>query len=410
MRIGLFTDVYPPYTSGVATSVEMLKKEFERKGHTVYVVTPNLKGIKTIYDEANKILKVASIPTGIYEDIRLSSFYPAQAVKKIKSWKLDVIHIHTEFGIGNFGKFFGKRFNIPVIYTYHTMYEDHIFYITKGIFDEIGRKTLKHIETAFCKDIAEIIAPSEKVYKLFKEKYNIETNVTLIPNGIEIERFYKEQFSPTVINAYRKDLGIKKDDFIILFVGRVAKEKSIDFVINAMKDITKINDNIKLLIVGDGPEKENLEKLTTRNKLSSKVIFTGMIPWDQVSSYYQLGDVFITASTTENHSMTIIEAMAASVPVICINDESYLSMVIDKETGRIFKNKKELVNIIKEEFNSKKHIEEMKVSARNMAEKYSSKEYASSVLKIYKKAVKNKEDNRLEWISKVANAIKKKRK
>ena len=146
MRIGIFTETYAPYISGLVTSEIMLKKSLERLGHEVYVVTANLESFRYEYDEKERILKIPGVPTGIY-DSRLTSVYPVRAVNKIKSWNLDVIHSQTEFAIGTFARLFAKQYNIPLVHTYHTLYEDYIHYITKGYFIFISHHKYPHKST-----------------------------------------------------------------------------------------------------------------------------------------------------------------------------------------------------------------------------------------------------------------------
>ena len=200
MRIGIFTETYTPYISGLVTSEVMLKNALEKLGHEVYVVTANLESFKYEYDENEKVLRIPGVPTGIY-DSRLTSIYPIQAVNKIKSWKLDVIHSQTEFAIGTFARIFAKQYNIPLVHTYHTMYEDYIHYVTKGYFDGPSKKIVEYLTKFYCdKTATELIVPTKKAYDLFKEKYKVDKNVHIIPTGIEIERFYKEKIELSKIN------------------------------------------------------------------------------------------------------------------------------------------------------------------------------------------------------------------
>ena len=120
MRIGLFTDTYPPYINGVSTSVAMLKSALEKKGHQVFVLTSNDSGMKYKYEEGGKVVRVPAFPIGIY-DYRLSGIYPVLAVNKVRKWKLDIIHSHTEFGAGTFARIIAKQLDIPLVHTYHTM-------------------------------------------------------------------------------------------------------------------------------------------------------------------------------------------------------------------------------------------------------------------------------------------------
>ena len=141
MRIGIFTDSYTPFINGVTTSVLMLKKGLEKKGHTVYVVTVNNENMKYKLDEKGKVLRLPGVPIGIY-DYRLTGIYPLKAINIIKKWNLDVIHCQTEFGVGTFARIIAKQLNIPLVHTYHTMYEDYIHYITKGYFISTGKNVV----------------------------------------------------------------------------------------------------------------------------------------------------------------------------------------------------------------------------------------------------------------------------
>ena len=187
MRIGLFTDSYPPYINGVSTSVAMLKKALEKKGHIVYVVTVSNNALKYEYDVENRIVKVPGIPVGIY-DYRLSRIYPLTMINTMKSWNLDVIHSHTEFGIGILARLLAKQFDIPLVHTYHTLYEDYTHYITHGYFDKSSKKIVEYLTKFYCDKTAnELIVPTNKIYKLFKEKYEFKKNIHIVPTGIEVE-------------------------------------------------------------------------------------------------------------------------------------------------------------------------------------------------------------------------------
>ena len=191
---------------------------------------------------------------------RLTSIYPVKAVKKIRSWNLDVIHSQTEFAIGTFARLIAKQYNIPLVHTYHTMYEDYIHYITKGYFQKSSKKLLEYFTKFYCDTTAtELIVPTTKTYKLFTEKYKFEKNIHIIPTGIEVERFFKENIKEADVSDLRKRLKLNKKDFIILFVGRLAEEKNVEFLIYAQQELVKKSKNIKLIIVGDGPDKEKYE-------------------------------------------------------------------------------------------------------------------------------------------------------
>ncbi len=398
MRIGIFTETYTPYISGLVTSELMLKKALEKKGHEVYVVTANLEHYQYDYDENEKVLRIPGIKTGIY-DSRLTSIYPVKAVNIIKDWHLDVIHSQTEFAIGTFARLFAKQYNIPVVHTYHTMYEDYIHYITKGHFDKSSKKLLEYLTKFYCdKTITELIVPTKKAYDLFKKKYNVQRNIHIIPTGIEVDRFYKENIDTKKVSELQKKYNLSKKDFVMIFVGRIAEEKNIPFLINLISEINK--PNIKLLIIGDGPDKENYEKLSKEKNSEKNIIFTGKVSWDEVPIYYQLGSIFISASKSETQGLTILEAMSASLPSLCIKDESFEGTVIDDLNGYLFENEKEAKEIILKIANDKKLLQNLSIGARNSADKHSSKYFAEKVLDVYKLALKNKKPSFKEKIAK----------
>ena len=392
MRVGIFSETYAPYISGLVTSEIMLKKALEKLGHEVYVVTANLESFHYEYDEEEKVLKIPGIPTGIY-DSRLTSIYPIKAINKIKSWNLDVIHSQTEFAIGSFARLFAKQYNIPIVHTYHTMYEDYVHYITKGHFNKSSKKIVEYLTKFYCdKTITELIVPTKKAYNLFKEKYNVERNIHIIPTGIEIERFFRENIKTRKINELKHKFKIKRGDFVLIFVGRIAEEKNIPFIIDVMADIKK--KNIKLLIIGDGPDKEKYEEYT-KQKEADNVLFTGKVPWDDIPAYYSIGNACISASNTETQGLTIIEAMAASLPALCIDDESFNGTVVNDLNGYLFKNEKECEQIILKLYNDKKLTNYLSNGARSSAERHSSKYFAEQVLDVYKKAIKKKKQKGL---------------
>lgn len=406
MRIGIFSETYTPYISGLVTSELMLKKALEKKGHTVYVVTANLTDFKYEYNEEERVLRIPGIPTGIY-DSRLTSIYPIAAVNKIKSWNLDVIHSQTEFAIGTFARLFAKQYNIPLVHTYHTMYEDYIHYITKGYFQKSSKKLVEYFTKFYCETTAtELIVPTNKTYKLFKEKYKFEKNVHIIPTGIEVERFFKENINIRKIQELKKHLGLTKKDFVIVFVGRLAQEKNIEFLLKSQKELVKKHPNIKLLIVGDGPDKEEYELYVKKEKLTQNILFTNKVAWEDIPYYYHCGDVFATASHTETQGLTVIEAMASGLVPLCIKDESFISMMTDDLNGKFFETEEEYRSQLLELYNDKTKRTYFAKQARIQAEHCGTNHYANQVLEVYERAIKEKKKYRFGLISKLHEKLK----
>ena len=405
MRIGIFTETYTPYISGLVTSEVMLKKALEKLGHEVYVVTANLESFHYEYDKEEKVLRIPGIPTGIY-DSRLTAVYPIKAVNKIKSWNLDIIHSQTEFAIGTFARLLAFQFNIPLVHTYHTMYEDYVHYITKGYFDKSSKKIVEYLTLFYCdKTASELIVPTKKTYDLFKQKYQVDRNIHIIPTGIELDRFYVENIDMRKLKSIQNKLGLKKDDFIAIFIGRLAQEKNIVYLLDVIRDLLPKCPKLKLLMVGDGPDYERYQELIKEYGIKDHVVMTGKVAWEDVPYYYHLSNIFLTASTTETQGLTVIEAMASSVPPICIDDESFRNVVVDDLSGRIFKTKRECKRIILKLYNNPEEVQRLSNQARINVERFSSRFFAESVLKVYEYAIKHYE-NRLGVIGKLVNKIK----
>ena len=407
MRIGIFTDAYTPYVSGVVTSEVMLKKSLEKLGHQVYVVTANLENFHYLYDEKERVLRIPGIPTGIY-DTRLTSFYPFRAVNIIKKWDLDIIHSQTEFGIGTFARVIGKQYEIPVVHTYHTMYEDYKDYITKGYFDGASTKIVQYITKFYCdKTIQELIVPTKKAYDLFKKKYKYDRNVHIIPTGIEIERFYKENVDEKKLQELKSSLGFKQNDVVALYLGRIGYEKSIDFLIKNHVNIVKKCKTAKLLIVGDGPDLDKFKELVKKLKLEDNVVFTGKVDWESTKYYYNMSDIFITASSTETQGLTVVEAMSSGLPVVALDDDAFRNVVIDGLSGYLFKDKKEYVDKVLELVKNKQLRLRMGTQGRINAEPYSSRYFAERVLDVYNISLKGKPvGEKKSFFARLRNAIK----
>lgn len=386
MRIGLFSDTYPPFINGVSTSVLMLKKGLEEMGHDVYVVTPNDEAFKYKIEDNEKVLRVPGMPIGIY-DYRIAGVYSLKALKIIKEWKLDIIHSHTEFGVGIFARFISNQLNIPLVHTYHTMYEDYVHYITRGYFNTASKKLVKYLSLFYVDKTANaLIVPTEKTKELFTEKYSYKKELFVIPTGIEIYRFYKENIDEKRLNNLKEELDIKKDDFVIVYIGRIAKEKSIDFLIESHQVLIKTIKNIKLVIVGDGPDLPGFIK-KVQNENIDNIIFTGKVPWTETPYYYHLGNVFATASTSETQGLTVIEAMASGTVPVAIDDDSFKNSINSGKDGIIFNNREDYIKNIIYLSSNPNSLNKLSEESVKSSQKFSHKFYAQEVIKVYEKVI-----------------------
>jgi 1,2-diacylglycerol 3-alpha-glucosyltransferase len=401
MRIGIFTDTYPPYVNGVSTSIQMLEKGLKERGNEVFIVTVNPNGYR--YECKNNIIRIPGVKTNIY-DYRIAWTYSARAAMQIKKWNLDVIHTQTEFGIGTFARFIANELQLPLVHTYHTMYEDYKYYIFKGHFDKETDKGMEYFINYFCNSTpTELIVPTKKIYNLFRTRYHMTRDINIIPTGLEINHFYKENFNQDKINRLKKKFGLM-GNVVTLFVGRLGDEKSVDKLIKAEPNILKSCPNHKLLIVGDGPDTNKYKDLVTKLNIEKNVVFTGKILYKNIPEYYQLADIFTTASKTETQGLTVVEAMAASLPVLAIQDDAFVDAINDSN-GYLFKNMKDYTNKSVELINNPKLRIQLGKQARLDSNKFSVQTFASSVEKVYEKAIKEKDITNRSFINRAKNVV-----
>ena len=338
MRIGLFTDTYFPQVSGVATSIRTLKTELEKLGHTVFIFTTTDKDVNRYEDW--QIIRIPSVPFFAFKDRRIAYRGFSTALEIARQYQLDIIHTQTEFSMGMIGKFVAKNLNIPCVHTYHTMYEDYLHYVANG-------KLLKPVHVkegtlAFCYHLAGVIAPSDRVLDKLTE-YGVKCQMRIIPTGIDVGMYAK-----TVDDNIRAKYGIAQDAPLMLSISRLAYEKNITEIIKLLPEIVRQVPTVKLMIVGDGPAKEDLEQQVSDLKLEDHVIFTGEISNDHVNAFYQAANVFVSTSESESQGLTYIEAMAAGLPVVVTASDYTDGLLSSVTLGRTFTQPAEFVDIVTE--------------------------------------------------------------
>ncbi|MCX0290958.1 glycosyltransferase family 4 protein [Lactobacillus kullabergensis] len=377
MNIGIFTDSYFPQLSGVATSIKTLKDALEKQGHNVFIFTTTDPHIKKGTVEAN-IFRFSSVPFISFTDRRVAFRGFFEATKVAREVKLDIVHTQTEFALGMIGKYVAHQLKIPAIHTYHTMYEDYLHYVLNGHL--LRPYHVKQFTNAYLKNMDGVIAPSKRVEALLK-RYKVNIPMRVIPTGVDINSLNK----PETVDV-RKELDIPDEVPVLLTLSRVAEEKKIDRILNAMPEILDEFPQTRLVIAGDGPDMEVLQEQVERLTLEDSVIFTGDIPHDDVGSYYKMADLFVSASDTETQGLTYIEALASGTKCV-VYDTDYTEHVFDNEEfGRVFNGPGEMLNeILFYLRKGRKSIQPDKLAAK--MEQISAQKFASSVYQFYQDTI-----------------------
>jgi len=390
MRIGLFTDTYSPDINGVVSSIVTLQKALENLGHDVFVVTNQPKVFNTSYE--NNVLRLPGIELKSMYGYTMSSPLHVRALRQIKDMRLDIIHAHTEFGIGLFSRIVAKRLDIPLVSTYHTTYEDYTHYINPlhmRTVERFARISVSKLSKLYGSSCQAMIAPSEKTKEMLLG-YGITREIYVIPTGLNLSRFDKKRSTLASIKALRARYDISENTFLILYVGRLAKEKSIDYVIDGFSELDLDHTDVKLMIVGGGPDGDNLEHHVKALHIEDKVIFTGKIPAEEVPFYYHAANAFVSASLTETQGMTFIEALAAECPLFARPDDVLTDLVIEDTTGYYFRSTHEFAQkIIHHLTKNESERDEMCRNAKNQVRIYDDREFGKAVENVYQKTVHN---------------------
>lgn len=387
MRIGLFSDTYLPDINGVVSSIVTLQKELEKNGHEVYVIA-NHKGLLHSKREGN-VLRLPGFELKWLYGYILSTPYHFSAKDDIKAMNLDLIHVHTEFGIGIFARIIARDLGIPLVCTYHTMYEDYTHYINKfdieGI-DKVGKKVTASFSKMVVDTCEAVIAPSEKTKETLI-KYGVKTPIHIIPTGLDLDKFNRTNIDAQAISDLRAKYGLVDEDRVMLYVGRVAHEKSIDVVIRGFVKAANSNAHYKLMIVGGGPDLEELKELAVQCGIADQVIFTDKQDRDIVPVFYAAMDGFVSASLTETQGMTFIEAAASGLPVFARHDEVLDDLLEDGKSGYFFEEDTFSDKVMEFFALDKEQVEYMKLAARRQTSQYDCHSFYVSVLNVYEEAV-----------------------
>jgi len=379
MNIGLFTDSYYPEINGVSTSILILKENLEKLGHSVYVFTTKCP------DAPKNEHNVFRVPSVKFNIRRLGTFINPRLKKEIKGLALDIIHTHTEFSLGIFGRSVAHQLRIPHIHTMHTVYEFYTNYIINLKYLETAAKAMaRKFSASFCNSADQVIVPTEKMKKLLLE-YGVRKNIEIVPTGIQIEKFSEAVNDPEKINLLKKKYKIAANDKVIINIGRMSKEKNLIEVFASLGNYLSEHSDIKFLLVGDGPDLEHLQQITAALGINEQVIFAGAQPWDEISLYYRLGDVFVSASQSETQGLTYIEALASGLPVAAKYDPCLDGVVINGENGYTFRERSELLAALDKILYNADEMKRLSLSALNTADKFSAAQFAASTAALYQK-------------------------
>ena len=326
MRIALFTNNYLPFCGGVTISVETLRQGLEAAGHEAWVFGPRLAGAQ---DPSTRIVRYPSIPATTYPEFALAIPYSRRIARTFTGLDFDVVHAHHPFLLGPAARRLARRTQRPLVFTYHTRYEKYAHYVPLPL--GLVEAAAIRLSAGFAARADAVLAPSTVVRDELHAR-GVRTPIAVVPTGIDLVRF-----RPGDRTAARRRLGVGEGDALVLYVGRLDREKSVDRVLVAFERIASIVASARLLLVGHGTEAERLRRMASGLSVAPRIRFLGVRPHHELAECYQAADVFLFASETETQGLVLAEAAACGLPAVAVDAPGCDEVVRDGDTGILTK-------------------------------------------------------------------------
>ena len=385
MKILMMTNTYRPHVGGVARSVSFFADEYRKLGHDVFIVAPTFEGIKT---EGRDVIRVPAVQNFNGSDFSVVFPIPGYLTSAIEDFQPDIVHSHHPFLLGDTAVRIASKYEIPVVFTHHTMYEQYTHYVPGN--SAQMKIFVIELATGYANMCDHVIAPSASIAKLLRRR-GVKTPIKSIPTGV-----YTRQFSRGNGKAFRQTKEIPLEAMVIGHLGRLAPEKNLLFLTTAVVRYLKKTKNTHFLVIGSGPSKEDIERIFKDQHLEDRLHFGGVLQGQELIDAYHAMDIFVFASKSETQGMVLVEAMAAGLPVVALDAPGAREVVKDQVNGRLLmsENADDFVNALgwlhEQSASIKKDIQE---AVKRTARRYSMRRCSRRCLAVYEQLLsKQKRD------------------
>ena len=388
MHIASFTNNYLPVINGVVRSVRSFRDELSRQGHNVFIFAQEAENY---VDEDPFIFRYLSMNLPLTNDIPTVIPLSPSIDRLLPAFKLDVIHTHHPFLLGQTAAVKAQELNLPLVFTFHTQYREYTHYIPLPM--EIVQNFLKdavdHWMRDYMRGCQHIIIPSESMREILVKQYGLKNNFTVIPTGIDL-------------GAYRTANGKKirkkkhwENDIVMISVGRLASEKNWEVLLNAVALVLKDVPQFRLVLIGDGQDRKNLEDLTKELGIRKRVTFLGALAFSEIPAYMKAANLFGFASITETQGLATLEAMAAGLPVVAVDASGTRDILKNRQQGYLVENNAEaLAAGIKKLLSNPERMQKFAEASLKKAQSFNIELLTKKLLTVYEQAIHDKKNNR----------------
>lgn len=324
MKIVMFTNTYLPHVGGVARSVDLFAKDLRRMGHRVMVVAPHFE---TESDDDENVLRVPAIQNFNGSDFSVPILLPLTVANEIQTFKPEIIHSHHPFLMGNTALRMARKYDLPLIFTHHTMYDQYTHYVPLD--SGLLRRFIENMVTLYTDFCDRMVAPSLSVAAILQSR-GVTSPIVDIPTGVDTRFFAKGDGGD-----FRQKHGIPRNAEVIGHLGRLAPEKNLAYLARAIAAYMHNRPQVYFLVVGDGPSEQEIFYSFQNAGAGHRLVMAGQKRGKAVAQAYRAMDLFVFASQTETQGMVLLEAMAAGVPVIALDAPGSREVVKDDTNGRL---------------------------------------------------------------------------
>lgn len=388
MHIANFTNTYLPFISGVVRSIRTFRDELTRQGHNVFIFAQEHAGH---IDEEPFIFRYPSLSLHLPVEVHAAIPISPTIDRLIPPLKLDVIHTHHPFLLGSVAANKAQELNLPFVFTFHTQYREYTHYVPLPLdtVQNFLKSAVDHWLQDFMRRCQHIIIPSESMQETLVNEYGLKDNFTVIPTGIDLGAYQ------TADGAKIRKKKRWENDIVMISLGRLAPEKNWFTLIQATALVLKEYPHFRLVLVGDGPDKNFLEGLAAELGIRKRVTFTGSIEFTDTPSYLKAANLFGFASITETQGLVTLEAMAAGLPVVAVDGSGTRDLLKNGQQGYLVDNNSEaLANGIKKLISNPDRMQRFAEAANKKAQTFSIETLTNKLIGVYEQAIIDKQKKR----------------
>lgn len=394
MHVGYFTNTYFPVVSGVVRSVETFRQALTELGHNVFIFAQDSADYKDVHPFIFRYPTLdLPLPTKFPLPIPLSAFVD----NLLPLLKVDIIHSHHPFLLGQAAANKAAELNVPLVFTFHTQYREYSHYVVLN--QELVKEVIDNWVTDYIRKCHHLVVPSESMRETLAQEYGVTERVTAIPTGINLEPYQNAdgQF-------IRRARGWGQDK-ILMSVGRLAKEKNWETLLRAVAHVIRQRQDTRLVLLGEGPEQEALKIYSEELGLADRVEFVGRVPFDDIPGYLKAADLFCFASITETQGLVTMEAIAAGLPVVAVNATGTKDVIDHGQQGLLTPNDSQaLAQAIGQVLDDEALKNRFKAAAWQKAQQFEMKRQAQKLVEVYQQAQEDQKANLFVPVNKESNS------